>query len=61
MLPCGTIFLISASLYNIGKLFLVTVYKFLTIGLYTVTKFTFNLCDLGLTCLPSLAVIFLTE
>ena len=38
-----------------------TVWKFFIIGLYTVTKFPFNLCDLGYTYLASLLLIFLTE
>ena len=61
MLPSGNKFFISGSLYNVGKLFLMTICKFFILGLYTVTKFTFNLCDLDLTCLASILEIVLTE
>ena len=59
VLPSGSIFFISGSLYNIGELFLMAVCKFFIIVLYTVTKFTFNLCHLGLRIAISLDQIVL--
>ena len=61
VVPLRNIFFISGSLYNIGKLFLMTVCKFFIVGLCTITKLALSLCDLGLTCLGPLLLIIQTE
>ena len=61
VVPLRNIFFISGSLYDIGKLFLMTVCKFFIVGLYPITKLALSLCDLGLTCLAPLLRIMQAE